>query len=55
MKFNKVLALCKAIKGFYLYYDEDNDVQWLGDGNAIYPLYNHPIYTQDSLLNVAII
>ena len=51
MKFNKIISICKKQKCFGLY--EDTECQWLGDGMAIYPLYDHPEYTKDSLAAVA--
>lgn len=50
MNFDKVKALCKKAKVITLF-DTDN-CQWLGDDNAIYPLYEHPEYIADTIANV---
>lgn len=53
MKFSKILSFCKSAKTFHLYWDEEQDCQWIGDGNAFYPLLDHPMYEKDNLFNVA--
>ena len=53
MKFNKVLSICKGQKLFCLYDDEFNKCQWCGTDRALYPLYNHPVYSVDELMTVA--
>lgn len=49
MKINAIVQLCKAAKRILLFYDADRDVQWIGDGNAYYPLYSVPLLEEDSV------
>lgn len=46
LQIKKIVALCKKRKLVTLYETKD-EVQWLGDGIAIYPLYNMPYFTAD--------
>ena len=46
MQIKKIVALCKKRKLVTLYETKD-EVQWLGDGIAIYPLYDMPYFTAD--------
>ena len=46
LQIKKIVALCKKRKLVTLYETKD-EVQWLGDGIAIYPLYDMPCFTAD--------
>lgn len=48
--FDKIKALCKKAKVITLF-DTEN-CQWLGDDTAIYPLYDHPEYSKETIANV---
>lgn len=52
MKIKKIIDLCKKRKQFLLFYDEANNVQWLSDGGAIYPLFNTPTLNNDYICNM---
>lgn len=55
MILKKVVDLCKKEKRFFLFDKVDANgeiVQWLGDGNAAYPLYGVPILDETSLCAV---
>ena len=47
MKIKKLIDLCKKRGCFYLF--EDERVQWLSDGVALYPLYNVPEFDEETL------
>lgn len=47
MKIQKVIDICK--KSGELYITETKDGQWVGNGRAIYPLYEFPKVTIDDL------
>lgn len=51
MKLKKVAALCSQIGAFYLYDQADRQgeivCQWLGDGNAVYPIAGLPYMEMD--------
>jgi len=52
MKFNKIKSLCKKKKAVYLF-DRETDggyiEQWIGDGNAFYPIIALPEMDKDSI------
>lgn len=47
MKIKKVIELCKKTKHIVIFNDDDNHIQWISDGSAIYPLFNVPTLTED--------
>jgi hypothetical protein len=49
MKTKKIMDICKRNKKFRLYYDEDNDMQWISDSFAIYPLLDVPILSGNNI------
>ncbi len=51
MKIKALASLCKQTKGIHLY-EEGNDVQWIGDGYAMYPLYNMPILNKQNIFTI---
>lgn len=51
MKFKDIASLCKKNKKIYLYCGED-DLQWIGDGAAMYPLHNMPLLTKQNLFTL---
>ncbi len=48
MKIQKLIKICKAEHTLYLC-DTQDGVQWLGNGKALFPLFNHPIYEEKSI------
>lgn len=48
MKIKKVVDICKRSGQITLLNDED--MQWLGDGVAFYPLMDAPLFDEDSLV-----
>lgn len=50
MNFDKIKAICKKSRVISLYNTED--YQWLGDDFALYPLYEHPEYNEDTIASV---
>lgn len=50
MKIQKVIDLCK--KSGALYITEAEDTQWVGNGQALYPLYGVPEFTPETLCEV---
>ncbi len=48
MKISKILGFCKKEK--YIEHFIANNEQWLGDGNALYPIYNLPVLSRDNIL-----
>lgn len=53
MKIKTLAALCRKNKAFFLFdsVSEDGEVgtQWLGDGLAVYPLFNLPYLYEDTI------
>ena len=47
MKTKAIIELCKKTKKIILFNDNDNHIQWISDGSAIYPLFNVPTLTED--------
>lgn len=47
MKIKKIIQLCKQSSTVALY--DTQDEQWLSDGFSIYPLFNLPIFDEDTL------
>lgn len=52
MKIKKIIDLCKKRKRFFLFYDKANNIQWLSDNRAIYPLFNTPMLNNDYICNM---
>lgn len=50
MKIRKVIDLCK--KAGQLYITKTDDAQWIGDGQAIYPVYDLPELTTEDICNI---
>lgn len=51
MKIKAIAQLCKKAGMVYLYEDK-NHLQWVGDGCAIYPLFDLPPMNKDSLFTI---
>jgi len=49
MKIKAIAGLCKKAKTIVLHYDEEKEVQWLGDGYASYPLLNLPWLVEENI------
>lgn len=49
MKHKKIVQLCKSNKNLQLFGIGIDIVQWLGDGKAVYPMFDLPLYSCDSL------
>ncbi len=55
MKFNTIAQLCKRKKTIIVYNDTDDgevNMQWIGNGSAIYPLYNFPPLTRGTIFKL---
>lgn len=52
MKFNKILKLCKDVQRVILINDENNNMQYLSDGYAMYPMFGLPKMTMDNIQNL---
>lgn len=50
MKIRKIIDICKRSKNLFLF--ESENVQWISDGLAIYPLLNLPHFDEDSICEV---
>lgn len=48
MKIQKLIKICKAERTLYLC-DTNDGVQWLSNGKALFPLFNHPTYEEKSI------
>lgn len=51
MKIKSIISICKQAQTFYLC-DDENEVQWLGDGYAIYPLLKMPRLDQENIFTI---
>lgn len=51
MKMKSIVSICKHSKIFYLF-DDENGMQWLGDGGAIYPLLKMPPLNPENIFTV---
>lgn len=49
MRHKKIIQLCKTSKRIALYGDGRDKTQWIGNGVAVYPLFDLPAYSCDSL------
>lgn len=49
MKKKEIISICK--KNNYLYRGIYDEVQWIGTGTAVFPLFDLPIMTDNQLLN----
>lgn len=47
MKIKALAALCKQSKSIYLY--EGDEIQWIGNGAAMYPLHNMPLLNKQNI------
>lgn len=53
MKVKALAAICKRRKCFFLFDGKDNtSVQWLGDGNAFYPLFKMPPLNEQNIYTI---
>lgn len=53
MKIKAIVSICKKAKAFRLFDNcEENGLQWLGDGNAVYPLLKMPPLNEKNLFAV---
>ena len=50
MKIKKVESICKSDKRIFLY--EGNGVQWIGNGQAAYPLHNMPVLNESTIFTL---
>lgn len=48
MEIKKIISFCK--KSGYLYLFETEAEQWISDGCALFPLYNMPLFDEESIL-----
>ena len=48
MKIKQIVQLCRK-SGKMIILRGNDDVQWLGDGESMYPLYDAPLYDESSL------
>lgn len=51
MKIKKIINLCKSSRSLTIYTDLATDMQWLSDGQALFPLYGLPLFDIDSFCN----
>jgi len=51
MKIKKIAALCKKTRRIIVSTDE-NGVQWIGNGFAMYPLFGMPIMAQENIYTI---
>lgn len=49
MKLSKIGSLLKRDKSIYLYNDLPNNMQWIGNGAAAYPIIGMPPMTEDNI------
>ena len=49
MKKKEIISICK--KNNYLYWGIHDEIQWIGTGTAVFPLFDLPIMTDNQLLN----
>lgn len=52
MRFNKILTLCKKKQRVHLITDNENNVQYLSDTAAMYPLYGLPKMNIENIQNL---
>lgn len=53
MKVKALVAICKRQKRFFLYDgNENSNVQWLGDGCAVYPLLKMPPLNEQNIYTI---
>lgn len=50
MIIKNLAAMCRKKKRIWLFEDEAHDVQWAGDGGAIYPLFGIPHLNEEQIL-----
>lgn len=50
MKIQRIINLCKKTGGLYI--TQREDAQWVGNGQAIYPLYDLPRLTAEELCTI---
>lgn len=48
MEIKKIINFCKKRGALYLF--DGDGVQWISDGVAVYPLFNLPIFDEESIL-----
>lgn len=51
MKISKIIGLCKSSRTLNLHNDELNQIQWISNGSAIFPLMDMPRFDCQSLCN----
>lgn len=51
MRIKEIAAICKKSKRIALY-DGKNDVQWIGNGYAMYPLFKMPLLNEQSVFTI---
>jgi len=49
MKIKALATLCKKSKAIIIYDNKQDDIQWLSDGGAIYPLLKMPFMTENNI------
>ena len=50
MIIKNLAAMCRKKKRVYVFEDEARDIQWVGDGSAIYPMYGIPHMEDEQML-----
>ena len=51
MKIKKIINICKKSDVMYLFNLEDEGLQYISNGDALYPLYNLPYFDFESICN----
>lgn len=51
MKIKKIASVCKKTKLIQMHLD-NNDVQWIGNGYAMYPLFGLPIMSEENIFKI---
>ena len=52
MKIKRIIDLCKKRKHFLIFHDEANNIQWLSDKYAIYPLLKMPMLDKEYICSM---
>lgn len=52
MKIKAIASLCKQSKSIHFYSSGESDLQWIGDGYAMYPLHNMPLLTKQNIFTI---
>lgn len=49
MIIKNLAALCRKRKVIYVHEDQERDIQWVGDGRCMYPLFGIPHMTEEQI------